>query len=1645
MSAGAEFREFESNLGAVVDDVQAVRRDAESFAEAIAPATAVAKGYTTFREIVDVSNTLIDQAQFSLRLAEKAGPLSVPAKALKDALKEIEPRIEKLKEKTDEATVLNKIASAISGVGDALGDTILPGLESADSTLSNLHGSVTEIVDAYDRVDGPENAGARRVGAEDADALFADTDAFVRPINDGITTGYQPVRDGFLAAKSDLTDILNFFGLAEFSELASAFSGMLEFEGLIGVIDDITDVVDTLLKPVEPLLDLIDTILGFLVNPVIDFITSTLGIDKLFEEIAEALDPLFPQVEIFDGLLGTVGGIDVGQGVVDGLESFKADGFGIDDVQQLAVETFDLFGTSQDGPPLIIGDSDNETIVGTGGDEAIDARGGNDSIEAGAGNDIIVASGGNDTIRGGEGVDRIVFAGEIVEYDFARDEVSGALIFTHTDPGGHGFNEGSEEVYGVEYFDFGTEVFTRQQLEEAVVGPSILDGNGAPGQRTTDEGELIFLQTGGQKVSGLELIGWVFDDVNVVYALGGDDRVQGTTEADFLYGGEGNDLLIPRTGEDAVDGGPGNDTFQIFDIGFSTQDRISLITGVADVRGGTTILGNVENVVNLQRGQQSLFGNDEDNRLVTSWGDDVIAGLDGNDLLSGNGGKDWLLGGRGVDTLYGGDKNDILIALDTSDNGAGELYVGEEGLDMLTYSVDPNAMRNTGDVFVRQRVDDLLEEFGVQSGPLVIRVADGEIDRLDSSGNVIATDRAIGIEEFVGSDSDDTIYGADTSAEANVQIRGAGGNDVLFSNGAGVTDGGNGDDIVYATNSENGLNTYTSPSFFGGFGQDTLDVSGWNEFRWSVENTSSGGATLRGRVPGEAETLPLGGSSTVLANFNEFETLILDDFADRMSLTGFSRVAFTEVFAGDGDDDIHLATGSGTYITVHGELGDDTFSLEQRGAVFGGAGADRIAYDASFQQSNDSARNTLDGGAGDDIVTLRRAKDTDVIGGEGYDTLVFNPYGGGVLMHIPNGSIGSTSAGNRDLGDIAISGFEEIVFTDQVESVRTSDDGEILVLRGGSDIANAGGGNDVLFGGSGNDTLIGGDGDDTLSGGSGNDEIDGGDGEDAVRFALTSPGGQEGERLFEAEGPVTVDLAEGTATRGTEVDTLRNIEQVFGTSGDDLLLGDESDNVLAGEGGVDRIDGRGGNDVIFAGDGEPFIGTPSGIGFFESLVGGTGDDRVFVGMAPILADGGADSDWLDFSSGTDPSEGGGRTLVVEVDLTDNSIIREIEEGRPVWADTGGTEARSYADQSLTPVDVLRADPAYAREVGDLGTVLPEANEVEAFGQLAIATELSTRSENNVSAFFDFENVVGSGGDDVLRGDAMANALEGIAGNDLFEGRGGNDSLDGGDGDGDIAVYSGALDDYRITLTATNHVVADKRDGEGSTGVDRIENIERLSFGDGASFEGDGFVDLMQLEGVARLSESDLRYFVEMYIAYFDRAPDSLGLFYWGDRLNDGMELAQIARSFFVQPESQAAFPDAADNEQLIDDAYANLLKRAPDEIGRTYWIGELENGNVDRAEFMLAIINGARAETGSVADRATLADKADIGIAYAVIEGLNDVDNATAVMRAYDRDNAGASLADAAAQIDRFALAANRADSDEITISLAGIADDPFA
>src|SRR5262245_10523426 len=115
---------------------------------------------------------------------------------------------------------------------------------------------------------------------------------------------------------------------------------------------------------------------------------------------------------------------------------------------------------------------------------------------------------------------------------------------------------------------------------------------------------------------------------NIVYALGGNDRVFTFQPAPNLYGGEGSDFLGNQgSGIGDLFGGPGNDTIH----GGTTTDRVygevgdDLLVGgefnYAQAAGGNIVVFN-----NEPSGSDALYGGD---------GRDSIWGLDGDDFLYG--------------------------------------------------------------------------------------------------------------------------------------------------------------------------------------------------------------------------------------------------------------------------------------------------------------------------------------------------------------------------------------------------------------------------------------------------------------------------------------------------------------------------------------------------------------------------------------------------------------------------------------------------------------------------------------------------------------------------------------------------------------------------------------------------------------------------------------------------------------------------------------------------------------------------------------------------------------------------------------------------------------------------------------------------
>ena len=329
------------------------------------------------------------------------------------------------------------------------------------------------------------------------------------------------------------------------------------------------------------------------------------------------------------------------------------------------------------------------------------------------------------------------------------------------------------------------------------------------------------------------------------------------------------------------------------------------------------------------------------------------------------------------------------------------------------------------------------------------------------------------------------------------------------------------------------------------------------------------------------------------------------------------------------------------------------------------------------------------------------------------------------------------------------------------------------------------------------------------------------------------------------------------------------------------------------------------------------------------------------------------------------------------------------------------------------------------------------------------------------------DVSGTVNPEVIDGAFDNDNLSGLAGNDTLNGFGGDDTLVGGIGDDvlnggegrDIAYFDGDQSSFTLTISPTGTVIEDRRNL--SEGRDTLDSIEVLDFLNEIPLFGGQPMQLDRFDGPASLSAEDFAEITELYIAYFNRAPDAVGLYFWATEFAGGFSIADMAVQFFTQVETRATYADAISDDgstltdvgAFVSAVFYTVLGRAFDEAGRAFWTGVLESGAVSPASFILEIIKGAKAAAPDdatqefrdqkAADIAYLETKTDIGAYFAVIKGMSDVDNAGAAMALYD--GSAESVTTTVSAIDGFFADALVPSTAEFLMPLVGVIDDPFA
>lgn len=213
-------------------------------------------------------------------------------------------------------------------------------------------------------------------------------------------------------------------------------------------------------------------------------------------------------------------------------------------------------------------------------------------------------------------------------------------------------------------------------------------------------------------------------------------------------------------------------------------------------------------------------------------------------------------------------------------------------------------------------------------------------------------------------------------------------------------------------------------------------------------------------------------------------------------------------------------------------------------------------------------------------------------------------------------------------------------FTEDIATVklgnrndRATVSGLVEVLGGGgNDVLRGSTGHDILTGQRGNDTLRGGRNADVLTAGPGRDRVYGGAGDDDLIDGETDKqaaadlfrGGSSRDTRNNDRGDqidyslrkraLDIDLSRDRVNKSPEGDRVRGLESVIGGSGNDRLSGDGDDNYLEGNAGDDRLRGRGGDDIPQGGKGADRVSGDDGHDVVwgdagvDHLRGGNGDD-----------------------------------------------------------------------------------------------------------------------------------------------------------------------------------------------------------------------------------------------------------------------------------------------------------------------------------------------------------------------------------------------------------------------------------------------------
>jgi trimeric autotransporter adhesin len=487
------------------------------------------------------------------------------------------------------------------------------------------------------------------------------------------------------------------------------------------------------------------------------------------------------------------GGIDLVKGSV----SIFALGANIENLTLTGSAVIDGHGnilanviTGNDVANDLFGDVGRDTLIGGGGNDALLGGDGADSMAGGKGDDdyFVDSLGEKITEKNGEGTDTVN-----ASVTFSLGAYLEHLDLTGTDGiggYGNGFNNRIRGNSGNNILDgnAGADTMEGGDGNDTYYVRELTDVVAENGLTDTDD-EVVYMVALGL-IANVEH--YTFKVTTAVNFAGTDvhNRITGGSGADTLAGGLGSDTLDGSGGNDLLVGGAGNDVYVVGAAGDKVDESGGDLSDFDEVRSavtfnltanGTTVLGDIENLILTGTAAINGTGNDFANEITGNDAANKLFGLGNDDSLVGNAGNDTLDGGTGDDTMAGGVGNDTYIVGSDAD------FVGEAGAS---------------------GIDTVLSS---ASGFDLSVDSDGDVENLTlvaGTGNISGFGNGLA-NVLTGNEGDNTM----TDVGGSDTLNGGAGNDTLTAGeGADKLDGGLDDDLLT-----------------GGVGNDTIIVSSGND------------------------------------------------------------------------------------------------------------------------------------------------------------------------------------------------------------------------------------------------------------------------------------------------------------------------------------------------------------------------------------------------------------------------------------------------------------------------------------------------------------------------------------------------------------------------------------------------------------------------------------------------------------------------------------------------------------------------------------------------------------------------------------------------------------------------------------------------